>query len=46
MDTLLAAACALASDDLRAAGSQLLVDKASPPDRLKAFLLAGFTPNS
>ena len=44
MDALLAAAYALASEDLRAAGSALQVGKVSPMDRLEAFLLAGFTP--
>ena len=44
MDALLAAAYALASDDLRAAGTQLLADRASPLDRLQAFLMVGFTP--
>ena len=46
LDALLAAAYALASDDLRQAGTQLQADKASPLDRLEAFLLAGFTPES
>jgi AcrR family transcriptional regulator len=45
MDALMAAAYALASDTLREAGSRLLADKASPLDRLEAFLLAGFTPD-
>lgn len=44
MAALLAAAYALASDQLRDAGTRLLVDKASPLDRLEAFLLAGFSP--
>ena len=44
MDALLAEAYALASENLRAAGVQLLAGKASPLDRLEAFLLAGFTP--
>lgn len=44
MDALLAAAYALASDTLREAGNQRLAAKASPLDRLEAFLLAGFTP--
>ena len=45
MDTLLAAAYELASDNLRAVGSQLLADKASAIDRLWAFLQAGFAPD-
>jgi TetR/AcrR family transcriptional regulator, transcriptional repressor of bet genes len=44
MDTLLAAAYALASEQLREAGSQQVADKASPMDRLEAFILAGFGP--
>ncbi len=44
MDELLAAAYALASEQLRAAGNALIADKATPLDRLEAFLLAGFTP--
>ncbi len=44
MDALLAEAYALASENLRTAGAQRLADKASPLDRLEAFLLAGFTP--
>ncbi len=44
VDALLAEAYALASDQLREAGTQRLAVKASPLDRLEAFLLAGFTP--
>ena len=44
MDALLAAAYALASEQLRAAGNARIADKATPLDRLEAFLLAGFTP--
>ncbi len=44
VDALLAEAYALASDQLREAGTQRLAVKASPQDRLEAFLLAGFTP--
>ena len=44
MDALLAAAYELASEQLRAAGTQLQSVKVSPLDRLEAFLLAGFTP--
>ena len=44
VDALLAEAYALASDQLREAGSLRLAVKASPQDRLEAFLLAGFTP--
>ncbi len=44
MDALLAEAYALASDQLRDAGSQRLADKASAAERLEAFILAGFTP--
>jgi TetR/AcrR family transcriptional repressor of bet genes len=45
MEALLAAAYALASDNLREAGSQRLAARDSPLDRLEAFLLAGFTPD-
>ncbi len=44
VDALLAEAYALASNQLREAGTQRLAVKASPQDRLEAFLLAGFTP--
>jgi TetR/AcrR family transcriptional regulator, transcriptional repressor of bet genes len=44
VDALLAQAYALASDQLREAGTQRLAAKANPKDRLEAFLLAGFTP--
>lgn len=43
MDVLLAEAYVLASEDLREAGTRGLSDKASPLDRLEAFLNAGFT---
>lgn len=45
MDALLAAAYELASDNLRAVGSQFLAEKASAIDRLAAFLQAGFAPD-
>ena len=44
MDALVAEAYTMASADLRAAGTQLQAAKATPLDRLEAFLLAGFTP--
>ena len=44
MEALLAAAYALASDQLRRAGSQQVAGLASPFDRLEAFVLAGFSP--
>jgi TetR/AcrR family transcriptional regulator, transcriptional repressor of bet genes len=44
VDALLAAAYALASEQLREAGTRQVADKASPQDRLEAFLLAGFSP--
>ena len=43
MDDLMAAAYALASDDLRQSATILLAAQASPLDRLDAFLKAGFT---
>ena len=43
MDALLAGAYALACDQLRDACFALVADKASPLDRLDAFLRAGFT---
>jgi TetR/AcrR family transcriptional repressor of bet genes len=43
MDDLLAAAYAQASDDLRQTTTSLLAAKATPLDRLDAFLRAGFT---
>ena len=43
MDDLLAAAYALASDDLRQTTTSLLADKSTPLDRLDTFLKAGFT---
>lgn len=45
MDALLAEAYVLASEALREAGARQLSDKASPLDRLEAFLNAGFTPD-
>ena len=45
VDALLAAAYALESDRLRQAGTLLQAEKASPMDRLEAFLLAGYTPD-
>jgi TetR/AcrR family transcriptional repressor of bet genes len=44
MDSLLAAAYALASDQLRRSTTQHLAQQATPLARLDAFLRAGFTP--